>query len=288
MRLVTFIPDLLSRRIGFVCRVHIVLALLSSLAGADDSMIGVLTPRLELELEPRLEGRITAVHVRIGDRVDMGTVVAELDDEFLRQDLAQAEARMQAAQAELEIARTTLRVARDVLQRRERLVLQQAVSKESVYEAERDVALASVQVEQAQATVNQQAATVEQQRAQLRHTKLAAPFAGTIAERYGNPGESVGPGRPLVRLISNDSLRVRFAAPVDRAAELIPDHELRIRVGEFDIDLEGRISQVGSQVDPASGMIICEGIVEYPDNWAGTAASGSDRTSPILIEPPMT
>ena len=41
-------------------------------AAEDEGMLGVLTPQLEVELEPAIEGQLRTVNVRIGDIVTSG------------------------------------------------------------------------------------------------------------------------------------------------------------------------------------------------------------------------
>lgn len=252
----------------------VALLLQCGVCSGDEGMLGVLTPQQEVGLEPRIEGQLVAVHVRIGDVIDAGELIAELDDERFRQDLAEANARLDAAHAKLEAAETRVNVAQEALQRRRTLVEQQAVSREAVLEAEEDVALAAAELNEARASVLQQAAIVDQVDTRLRNTRIMAPFDGTVAERYSNPGMTTSPGRPVVRLISNDTLRVRFAAPVERASELSVGGDLKVGIASVNIELGGTISQIGSEVDPASGMIICEAVLDVIEDWRGLPLVG--------------
>ena len=239
-----------------------------------DGMLGVLTPLLEMELEPVIEGRVIRVVVRIGDRVEKGGLIAELDSGLIRRDLAEAEARLQAALAGEAEAETKLRMARGLLERQRTLVEKQAISRESVRAAQEGVELSIAELDRATAEVRHYEATAAHHRERLGETRLLAPFSGTIAERYANPGMTVGPDRAVVRLISNEMLRVRFAAPIERAGELMREQRLRLIVSGIGQALDGEITQVGSEVDPASGMIICEGTVSPPARWHGPPLSG--------------
>jgi RND family efflux transporter MFP subunit len=239
-----------------------------------EGMLGVLTPQFEIELEPLIEGQLIRIHVRIGDIVTEGDLIAELDAKPIRRNLDEAEAKLEATRAEDEEATTRLSMARNVLERQRTLVEQQAVSRETVRAAEQEVELAVAELNQARAKVKQQIAAVEEHRARLRQTRITAPFSGTVAERYGNPGISAGPGRAVVRLISNEMLRARFAAPVEIAGELALERGVRIIVTGLDQELHGRITQIGSEVDPASGMIICESEIKSTESWNGSPLSG--------------
>src|SRR5690606_9210068 len=64
-----------------------------------------------------------------------------------------------------------------------------------------------------QARKLQSQARVELLSQQLEETRVLAPFAGIVSERYLNPGEFVQPGTPIVRLVESGPLRVLFWVP---------------------------------------------------------------------------
>ena len=241
---------------------------------SEQGMLGVLTPRFEVELEPSFEGQLLEVHVRIGDAVAEGALVAVLDPEPVHRDIEEAEAKLEQVRAEQQEAATRLLVAEEALQRQRTLVEKDAVSKEVVRAAERSVELANAELHQAQAVVKQREAANRQLQSILRQTQIRAPFSGTVAERYSNTGATVGPGRPVARLISNEMLWARFAVPVSRASDLSIDRPVKIVVTLLREELSGIIRQIGSEVDPASGMIICEAAVAWPDGWTGPPLAG--------------
>jgi len=248
----------------------------------ENGMLGVLIPRFEVELEPSYEGQLVEVRVRIGDEVEQGSIVASLDDRPIRRALEEVEARLAQATAEEAAARTRLRIAQDALDRQAALLRKQAVSRETVRDAQSGVDLARAELDQSRAVVKQYQATVQEERARLSETQIRAPFAGTVAQRYGRLGMTVGPNQPVARLISSERLWARFAVPVNRSSELEINREVRIAIVEIGETLRGKIRHIGSEVDPASGMIICEAEVDTPEGWTGPPLAG--QTVRIWIE----
>ena len=263
------------RRIRAAAVLGVTLMSQASIAQVDaDGMLGVLTPRSEISIEPAIEGQIVAIDVRIGDTVAAGDVLAILDDEELQSDLDAAEGRLQAAEAQLLESEARVRIAEDTLARQRALLESQAVSVEAVRSGEQAVELARAAADQSRAVVRQQQAARDQQSARLRQTRIRAPFAGSVAERYVNVGVTVGPGMPLLRLIGSNELWARFAAPVDQADRLAVGRGVSVSVVDIGRTLSGSIRQVGAEVDPASGMIICEAAVVLPPDWNGPPLSG--------------
>ena len=66
----------------------------------------------------------------------------------------------------------------------------------------------------------EQAARVRQLETSLSRNEIRAPFDGRVAERFADAGAVVGPGTPVVRLISAGDLLVRAAVPPEEARRL--------------------------------------------------------------------
>ncbi|MBZ0231595.1 MAG: HlyD family efflux transporter periplasmic adaptor subunit, partial [Deltaproteobacteria bacterium] len=85
-----------------------------------------------------------------------------------------------------------------------------------------------------------------------------APFSGTVALRFKDAGATVGPGTPIVRLVGEEGLRLRFAVPPARMNELAPGKEVDATIDTVDRPLVAIVRQVSPALDPASGMIVVE------------------------------
>jgi RND family efflux transporter MFP subunit len=253
---------------------------------AQAGFLGVLAPSREVKLTPLVEGRLIAVHARIGDTVEPNALVAEIDPMPIQRELDEAEGKLEEARAAESEESTRLVMATDAFQRLAALSADNIVSVKQVREAEQQRKLAQAGLDRARARVQQQVALREQLSAKLAQTRLVAPFGGTLAERYANPGSAVGPGTPIVRIISTDAPWARFAAPATEARGLAVGGAIRITIPGLGVEATGTIRQIGSEVDPASGMIICEGTVEIPPGRQGPLISGQAiRVHPVGLNP---
>jgi RND family efflux transporter MFP subunit len=236
--------------------------------------LGVLTPRQEVNLAPLVEGRLVRVLVRIGDHVDQGAVLAEIDASPMQREVDQARARLDEALAARAGATTKLHIAEEALSRVTALAQDEIVAREKVGEAERERELAQSALEMAQARVEQQQTDLARLGDRVRSTRIAAPFPGTVTQRFANPGALVGPQTPIVRLIGSEALWARFAVPLDHSSAVRTGARIRIRVPDLELHTRGTVRQVSSEVDPASGMIFCEASVDPPPQWAGQPLAG--------------
>lgn len=217
--------------------------------------LGVVLARQAVDVAAPTSGRLQAVWVRAGDTVAIGQALAKLDAEALANDLAVARAALREAeagerQAQLGLSEAESRQAR-------RLSIPESFSKEDLAQAEIQKQQAQALLESAKARVSGDRARVRQMESSLGLTEVRAPFSGQIAVRYLDPGATVGPGAPIVRLVSSNELMVRFAAPPEAARAFAPQGAI-VAVSPTGSEIEGSIERVAPEVDPASRMVFVE------------------------------
>lgn len=144
------------------------------------SRTGTLRTERSVEIHTQEEGRITALPFYPGDRVSKGELVARLDDQLLRAELARS--------------RAELREAQQNLQRLRNLADKGLVSREELLrrETEADVA----------------AATVSLLETRLSYTRIDAPFDAIVTARLSEPGNVAERYDHLLTLADPSSLVV--------------------------------------------------------------------------------
>ncbi|HXU30043.1 MAG TPA: efflux RND transporter periplasmic adaptor subunit [Thermoanaerobaculia bacterium] len=221
--------------------------------------LGVLVSRQSASVAAASGGRLEAVFVRPGDRLAKGQPIARLDAASIARELDQIRASLSEAQAAERQASLALADA-DSRQKR-RLSIPESFSKE-------DLAQAEIQKQQAEAALESARARVSGERARVRMTEIAvgeseirAPFDGTVAERFLDPGATVGAGTPIVRLVSEGGLMVRFAVPPAEAKSLRLAEPIVASAADLG-ELRGTIERISPEIDPASRMIFVEARLE--------------------------
>lgn len=143
-------------------------------------------------------GIVTKIHVKVGDLVQPGDVLFEIDDRDLRAERLPAAARVMEAEASLARSRTLLRLAESVPDKR-------AISAEDLSNRRSAVAIDEAALAAAKAQVEQ--IDIELDRRQVR-----ALVPGKILQVKTRPGEFAAAGvmaTPLMLLGNNDRLHVR-------------------------------------------------------------------------------
>lgn len=172
--------------------------------GAGSRWDGVIEAVQQADLTAQTAGRVSAVLVDVNDRVRAGQVLLRLSGVEQRAGAEAARAQAAAARAQAVEAETTYRRYVD-------LAKQQYISKQQL-----DQALAAKNSALANARAAE--ASVAQAAQQADYTEIRAPYAGILSQRLVEPGESVAPGQPLLRVFNPDRFRIQIQIPQGVAA----------------------------------------------------------------------
>lgn len=218
--------------------------------------VGVVIPRETVDVAAETTGRLERVEVRVGDRVEAGDVLARVDTRLLSQDLAMAEASLNALEAEVERRRVELDNAQSRHERRS--ALPETFSREELSASRLEVETARSALKAAEARLREQQARIEQLREALASSTVRAPFTGTVALRYLDPGAAISPGTPVLRLITPGDLLVRFAVPPAAAEQLALGQPVEVEVQEVNLRARAIIDHIAPEIDTASQMVFME------------------------------
>lgn len=176
----------------------------TSALGAQTEYAGEVRARTESRLGFRVGGKLVQRPAEVGQRVQAGQLLAQLD----AQDLALSS---QAAQAQVSAAQTQRDLAAADLKRFQELLAQGFVS--------------GAEIERRQATLQSAEATLRQARAQgavqgnqAGYARLLADGAGVVLAVDAEVGQVVAAGAPVVRVARDGARDVVFAVPEDRLA----------------------------------------------------------------------
>lgn len=241
-------------------------------SSADESFLGVVVPRESVEVATQVAGRLESVDVRVGDRVKQGQPIARVDTRTVVQDLGMAEASMRAAEAEAAQRAAELAEAEKRYQRRQ--ALPETFSREELANAHLEWKTAQAASDMATARVAEQRTRVEQLRNDVREAEIRAPFAGTVALRYLDPGAMALAGSPVVRLITSEKRLVRFAVPPQQIGELPEGTPVEARIESLGLAVRGTVRHVAPEIDPPSQMVFVEADLDLPSDLAGHVRAG--------------
>lgn len=238
--------------------------------------IGVVVPSASTDLSAARAGRLESVDVRQGDTVVSGQRLARLDTRSIDQEVRMAEAEVAVARAEH--ARATADADREAQRHQRRLAAADVVSREEQEAAGADARAAAAMRDAAEAQVVQRQARLEDLRERRAETELRAPFAGRIAIRYLDAGATVSEGMPIVRLVRDDALTVRFAVPPEELGTLSKGMSVSVRDAENRPVATATVMQIAPELDIPSQMVFVGAVPE-----AEAEASRQGTADPLAL-----
>jgi RND family efflux transporter MFP subunit len=218
--------------------------------------IGVVVARESVDVKADSQGRLQSMRVSIGDAVKKGDPIATLDTSLAAQDLEMARSVLSGSQADLRRAGAELAEAEARNDRRQKNP--DFFSKEDLAQAALQAKTAQSAYDVARSRAAEQEGRIRQLQTTLSHNEIRAPFDGRVAARFADPGAVVGPGSPLVRLISAGDLLVRTAVPPEEARRLKVGDPVTIDVRAQGFRIAGTLQRIAPEVDAASQMVLIE------------------------------
>ncbi|MDH7577562.1 MAG: efflux RND transporter periplasmic adaptor subunit [Bacillota bacterium] len=214
---------------------------------------GRVAPRVEVNVLPKVSGRIRAVSVDVGDRVRTGQVLVQLDDTEIAAQVRQAEAALAVAEAGARAAAANLEDARRNLERVKELYDAGAATLQQLEQAQLRYDQAAAGVNEAQ--VEQARAALGAARIQLDNTVITAPLTGIVAARFAEAGEMASPGQPLLTLVDIDQVQVEISVTEAEVNKLRRGQEVPVTVAAAgEKPLTGRITSLAPAADTRSKM----------------------------------
>lgn len=193
---------------------------------------GVAQAGLKSRLSFKVAGTIKRLHVKVGDRIRAGKLIAELDESDYQLQYQQARASLESARAQARNAEASYQRVRQLYENRNA--------------SRNDLDAARAANESAAAQVAAQENQMELSRLQLSYTKLKAPVDGAIAELDVEVNENVSSGQTIVSLSSGSNIEVSVAIPSILISQVRNGDAVKIN---FDAvsgqEFAGRVTEVG-------------------------------------------
>jgi len=212
--------------------------------------LAILKSRRSAAINPQVEGQITKIFVKSGDRVKVGIPILQIDPLKQQATLGSQEASRAAQEA-------NLRYAQAQLERERKLFEAGVVSKQEFDNAQtnRDAALAQLK------SLGEQ---VNQQQVELRYYRVSAPMTGIIGDIPVREGDRVAVTTLLTTVDEPGTLEAYIYVPAERGKDLrvgLPVHLLD-ESGKPVSD--ARITFVSPEVDNDTQTILAKASIENP------------------------
>ena len=152
---------------------------------------GTLEPAKLVSVGAQVSGQITKLAVALGDEVEQGALIAEIDSVPQRNRLRDAEARLANVRAQRLAQVAQLAQAEQSFQRQRTMLAADATPRSEYEAAEAGLKAARAQIGALDAQLDQAAIAVEDARVDIGYTRVVAPMAGTVVAIVAEEGQTV-------------------------------------------------------------------------------------------------
>lgn len=141
---------------------------------------GSLKPSDYVDVGAQVSGQLQRLYVEIGDVVNEGDLLAEIDARVQASRVAASRASIESLEAQLAARQATLELAVANAERQTRLMTQDATSQFDYDNAVASLAAAESSLIQLQKQIEQSKASLESEETELEFTRIYAPMSGTV------------------------------------------------------------------------------------------------------------
>jgi HlyD family secretion protein len=251
------------------------------------SATGTLQPEDQVDVGAEISGRLDRVAVDFNDRVTKGQVLAVINTDQIRAQLAQARAALGSAKAAVITSEATVKETRDRRDRAEGLYARMIVSAQDFQTAEADYERAVAAVAKARADVENANAQVQLHQTSLDKAAVRSPIDGIVLDRKVQQGQTVASQfqTPVLFTLASDLSRLKLEVDIDEA------DIGQVREGQtatFSVDafpqrrFDARLTSLRNAPKTTNGVVTYLGVLEV-DNSAGLLRPGLTATADILV-----
>lgn len=144
-----------------------------------------------VDVGAQVSGQIKKMHVKIGDVVKEGDLIAEIDNVTQVNEVNTRKAQLQTYQAQLESAQVALKIAQRKYNRYKSLASADAVSKEEFEATEDSLATNRAKIKELQSSIRQTQIAINTAEKDLGYTRITAPSAGTVVSLVVEQGQTI-------------------------------------------------------------------------------------------------
>lgn len=240
-----------------------------------DDYVGRFEASRSVEVRPRVPGAVTAVHFTDGAIVQKGQLLFTIDPRPFAAALAEARAGLASARSDVALARANL-------DRANRLIDDEAVSKSDVDQLNARMRAANAALAAAEARVRARGLDVE-------FTQVRAPIAGRVSDRRIDPGNLVAGGDVNGTLLTTinalDPIYFTFDGSealflktkrAQQAGAASPPVEIKLQ-DEAGYRWTGRLDFTDNGLDPRSGTIRGRAVLDNPKLFLTPGMFGNMR-----------
>ena len=231
--------------------------------------LGTLQPLQYVDVGAQVSGQLRKIHVEIGDQVQEGDLLAEIDPRIYQARVEADRATLASLQAQLAERQAQRTLAERQYERQKGLLRANATSREAFEGAEATLEVAKAQIAALNAQITHAQSTLEGDETNLSYTRIFAPMSGTVVSLEARQGQTLNSSQQtpiILRLADLDTMTVRTQvseADVNRLAPGMPVYFNTL--GQPERRWSGTLRQVLPTPEVVNNVVLYNALFDVPN-----------------------
>lgn len=234
------------------------------------SAVGEIQPRNYVDVGAQVSGQIIALNVKVGDEVQKGDLLAELDARVLKSQVAANQAQLLNLGAQLEEKQAQLQLAKEQYERESGLMAQDATSQDALDTAAANLRSAKAQIAAIKAQIKATQSELEGDEANLGYTRIYAPMSGTVVSLDARLGQTLNANQSapiLMRIADLDTMTVEAqVSEADISRLSLGMTATFTTLGQSDRHWSGVLHQILPTPEEVNGVILYDALFDVANS----------------------
>ena len=223
-----------------------------------------------VDVGAQVSGQIKKLYVKVGDKVQKGDMIAQIDSVTQENEIAQQKAQLLIHEANLASAKIAAANAKTQYNRELELYKRNAASKEAVENAKNSAALKEAEQKQIEAQIEQTKLQLSTAETNFGYTKITAPISGTIVSMPVEEGKTVNSNQTTPTIV-----KIADLSKMEIKMQIAEGDISKVKVG---MDVEYSILSDLDNIKKAKIYKIDPGLTTLSDGTYDKTSSGSSSS----------
>ena len=232
---------------------------------------GTINPLSTVSIGTQASGRIAEIYVDYNSEVKKGQLLALIDQDNAKANVAQREAALEIAKAQVEVEENNIKYFKKILDRISKLNASKYSTEKELEAAERDYDNAVAQLALEKAQVKQAQALLNSALTELTYTEIRSPVDGIVISKAVEVGQTVAASfsTPELFSVAEDLTKMQIEASVVEAdiAKVKDGQVVRFSVDSYaDEYFYGKVVQVRNEAITTSNVVSYTVVIEIDNS----------------------
>ena len=223
-----------------------------------------------VDVGAQVSGQIKKLYVKVGDKVQKGDMIAQIDSVTQENEIAQQKAQLLIHEANLASAKIAAANAKTQYNRELQLYKRNAASKEAVENAKNSAALKEAEQKQIEAQIEQTKLQLSTAETNFGYTKITAPISGTVVSVPVEEGKTVNSNQTTPTIV-----KIADLSKMEIKMQIAEGDISKIKIG---MDVEYSILSDLDNIKKAKIYKIDPGLTTLSDGTYDKTSSGSSSS----------